>query len=204
MSATKKALPLEKIRNPKILIPLIIVVLLVAVAYFKGLIFAATVNGQPITRLELILELEKRNGRETLSSLVSEKLILQEARKQNVSISEKEIDTIVKQTEDNLSKQGQSLEQALSLQGLTKEDFIKQITVQQLVDKILVKTVKVKEEEIDKYLEDNKNSLPSDMKPEELRANVKKQLEQQELYASFQTWLQDLQNKAKINYFIGF
>ena len=52
----------DKLRQPKFLIPLIIIVLITLGFLFKGLFVVALVNGQPITRLSLIQELEKQGG----------------------------------------------------------------------------------------------------------------------------------------------
>ena len=46
----------------------------------RGLFVVALVNGEPISRIEVIKALEKQGGKATLDSLVTKKLIAQEAR----------------------------------------------------------------------------------------------------------------------------
>ena len=188
----------------KILIFLIIIIAGLVLFYFKGLFIAALVNGQPVTRISLVQELERKDGKRVLSSLVTQTLILQEAQKKHVDVSQKEIDEQVKKVEDSLKKQGQNLDAALTIQGLTRKDFVTQIKLQKLVEKMLAKDVKVTDKEVEDYVEKNKNNIPKDMKPEDAKMSARQQLEQQKLGEKFQPWLQKLQSTAKIQYFVNF
>lgn len=194
----------EIFKKRNILILLGIVIVAGVLYYFKGLFVVALVNGQPITRLAIVQELEKRGGKQMLSSLITQALIEQEAQKRNVTVSQKEVDEAVKKVEDSLKKQGQSLDQALAFQGLTKNDFINQTKLQKLVEKLLAKDIKITDKEVNDYIEKNKNNIPEGMKPEEATASARQQLQQQKLGAKAQSWIQDLQKKAKINYFVNF
>jgi len=59
----------NKFLQPKVFITIIIVILLIAAFQLKGLFIAAMVNGEPISRLTIIKELEKQGGKQALSSL---------------------------------------------------------------------------------------------------------------------------------------
>jgi len=200
----KKTSFLSRFKNRKFLVPLVLILVGGILFYFKGLFIVATINGQPVSRIALIQELEKRNGKQMLSSLITQILINQEAQKQNISVSQKEIDEQVKKVEDSLKKQGQTLDTALSFQGLTKEDFIAQIKLQKLVEKMLAKDIKVTDKEVSDYIEKNKDSIPKDLKAEEVTASARQQLQQQKLSSKAQSWIQGLQSKAKINYFVNY
>ena len=194
----------DKLKQPKVFIPLIVIVLVVLVFLFKGFLVAAIVNGQPITRIELISELEKRSGKQMLSNLVIQTLILQEAGKKGVTVSQKELDDAAKEVESSLSKQGQKLDQALALQGLTRKDFVQQIKIQKIIEKIFAKDTKVTDKEVADYIEKNKSTFPADMKQEDVKTGVFKQLEQQKLSTLVQPWIADIQKKAQIQYFVSF
>ena len=202
--AEKKFKISEKLKNPKFSIPLIIIVLAIVGFLFKGLFVAALVNGQPITRLSLIRELEKQGGKQTLSALVNQALILQEARKKNIDTDQKEVDSEAKKIEDSLKKQGQDLNSALLMQGLTREDFLRQLRLRTLVTKLLADQIKVADKEIADYMEKNKDTLPKNLKEDELKQQVKQQLEQQKLAGKSQEWLAGLMKNAKINYFVNY
>ncbi len=194
----------NKLRQPKIFVPLIIIIIFGILYYFKGLFIVAIVNGNPISRISLIRELERRDGKQVLSSLVAQELILQEAKKKNVNVDKKEIDDETKKAEAGLAKQGQNLDQALAIQGLTRKDFIKQLEIEKLVEKIFAKEIQVSDKEVSDYVEQNKTTIPAEMKLEDVRSAVKKQLEQQKLSVKVQPWLQNLQKNAKINYFVNY
>lgn len=192
------------LKMPKVFVPIIIIVIFGILFYFKGLLIAAIVNGQPISRIALIQELERKDGKQALSSLVTEILISQEAQKKHIDVSQKELDEEVKKVEDNFKKQGQSLDQYLDIKGLTRKDLINQIRIQKLVEKMLARDIKVTDKEVSDYIEKNKDSVPKDMKPEDVKTSARQQLEQQKLASKAQPWLQNLQKNAKIKYFVNF
>src|SRR3989344_5500028 len=67
--------------------------------YYRGLFAAASVNGDFISRLSVIRELEKRSGKATLEGLVIESLILGEFRKRGVLVPSGGIDPAVSDSE---------------------------------------------------------------------------------------------------------
>lgn len=194
----------EKIKNPRVLIPLLVIATAGLLFYFKGLFVAALVNGQPILRLTIIKELEKQGGKQTLSSLVNQTLILQEAKKKNIEVNRKEIDEEAKQIEESLKQQGQDLNIALAMQGLTRQDFLMQLRLKSLVEKLLADQTKVTDKEVSEYIEKNKETLPTNLKDDEIKKGVREQLKQQKIASASQAWLADLTKNAKINYFVNY
>ncbi len=202
LSLEKKAI--DNLKQPKVFVPLIIIVLIILAFLLKGLFVAALVNGQPITRLTVIAELEKQGGKQTLASLVNQTLILQEAKKKNINVTQKEIDTQSKQIEDSLKKQGQNLDTALAVQGMTRQDFLMQLKLRSLVEKLLGDQIKVTDQEVSDYIEKNKDTLPTNLKEDEIKTGVKEQLKQQKMASMSQSWLANLTKNAKINYFVNY
>lgn len=204
-SPVNKPSIVDKLKQPKYFFPLIIIAILAVGAFFlKGLFIAALVNGQPISRFSIIQQLEKQGGQQALAALVNQTLISQEAEKKNVQVTQKEIDDGTQEIEDALKKQGQNLDTALATQGMTREDFREQIKLRKLVEKLLADKTKVTDKEVSDYIEKNKETLPADMKEEELKKNVKEQLEQEKLASESQKWIEELNKNAKINYFINY
>ncbi len=183
---------------------LLAVILGITFFHFKNLVIAGVVNGEPISRLKIISELEKRSGSQALDSIITQTLISQEAKKQNVSVTQAEIDNQIKSLEDSLKSQGQDLNTALSTQGMTKDDLITQISLQKMVEKLVGKDIEIKDQQIDDYIKANKDTFPKDEKPEIIRSKVKNQLFQQALSEKFQSWITDLKAKAHITYFIKY
>ncbi len=191
-------------RNPRLWIGLGIVVLVILVVAFKGLFIAAIVNGQPISRLQVLQQLEKQNGKQALSSLVTQTLITQEAAKKHVSVSQADVNSDLKKIDDALKAQGQNLDTALAVRGLSKQDLVQQITLQKLVEKMVGKDVKVTDADVQKYIDNNQDTLPKDLSDDQLRAQVKQQLEQQQLQDKTQAFVANLQKKANISYFVSY
>ena len=189
--------------NKKFIVGVVIVVLLSLLYLLKGLFVAAFVNGQPISRLSVVRELERRGGAQALDSVISQTLILQEAKKQKVTATDEEVNATIAEIEASLEGQG-GLDQILIAEGMTRDDLISQVRLQKLAEKILSDQVSVSDEEVRQYIETNADLLPEDQNTEELNNKVKNQLQQQKLSEAIQTWLTDLKDKANINYFVDY
>jgi parvulin-like peptidyl-prolyl isomerase len=194
----------DKLKQPKVFVPLIIIALILAAFYLKGLFIVALINGEPISRLTIVQELEKQGGKQALSSLVNQTLILQEAKKKNVQVIQAEIDKAEKKIEDSLKAQGQSLDTALTMQGMTRKDLALQLKLRSLVEKLLADKIKVTEKEIADYIEKNKDTFPTTLTSDQIKTSVEEQLKQQKLASESQTWIEGLKKNAKINYFVNY
>lgn len=187
-------------------VALIAAILLLGAAlyYFRGLFVAAVVNGQPISRLEVVRQTEQQAGKQTLDTLVRNALIEQKAKEQNVTVSEQEIDQEIKKLQSNLSKQGQNLDQVLQAQGMSQQDLRKLIRLDKIVQKMVGKDVKVTDQEVTKYIEDNREALPQNAEEAELKKQVKDQLRQQKTNEKVRAWLANLQKEANVTYFVQY
>lgn len=196
----------ESIRQNKHTVGILVAALILGglLYFFRSLFVAATVNGQPISRLELVRELEKQNGKQALNTIVTKTLVQQQAKKENISVSQDEVNVELKKIEDNLKKQGQNLDQVLQIQGLTRSGLEEQIRLQKLVEKMVGKDVTVSSKEIDDYIAKNKASYPEGTDFTKERKTVQDQLRQQKLSNKIQTWLEKLQKDAKIDYLVNY
>jgi parvulin-like peptidyl-prolyl isomerase len=186
------------------IISVVVLVLVLTIVLARFVLIAAVVNGQPITRIRLIQELERQGGQSILDNLIEKSLVYQEANKQNVSVSKEELDAEVKNIEDYVQKQGISLEQALSLRGQTKNDLVEQIKLQKLVEKMLGSKISISDEEISQYFEDNSSLYDKGTKLADVKDEIRETLFQQKLSEEYNTWIEELRTKAHILYFINF
>lgn len=193
-----------KIKKSYIILAAVIIAFGALLYVFRGLFVAVTVNGQPISRLSVVQEAEKQSGKQVLTTLVRNTLIEQEARKQNVSVSEQEIDEEIKKLEANLQKQGQKIDQVLSLQGMTKEDLRKLIRLDKMVGKMVGKDIKITDQQVNDYIEKNKDSLPEGQNEADLKKTVQEQLRQQQLNEKVRTWLENLQKSANEKSYVDY
>lgn len=179
-------------------------VLLAVIFLAKGLFIAAFVNGTPITRLSLIKELEKQGGKRVLDSLVTRELILQEAKKKRVIVKPSEVDQEIKKIEESTSKQGQNLDQLLTLQGMTRNDLKNQIQVQLIVEKLLADKIKVSDKEIDEFIQKNTPAEEGSAQKPPTKGEAKDQLRQQKLQREASGLIEQLKKNAKISYFVNY
>lgn len=170
----------------------------------KHLFIAAVVNNKPITRFALDRELEKQGGQQVLESLVTKALILQEAKEQGIKISDERIEEKISEIETQIESQGSDLDTLLQTQGQTRQALEEQIKIELIIEEILDEEISISEEQVQDYFEENKELLGEEVAFEEVKDQLKEELRQQELSNRFQSWLEELKQKARIYYFLKF
>ena len=118
----------------------------------------ATVAGNNITKEDLYAALVKDYGPATLDTLISNKIVELESEKQNIQVTDKEIQ---KELDTLYAQYGgkDALTEQLKASG-TSVDAVKEDIVQYLETRKLVEpTIKITDEEINAYFEQNKDSF---------------------------------------------
>lgn len=182
--------------------------LLLLFIYKKNWIVAATVNGSPITNLELQMRLNKQFRSQTLTQLINEKIILTEAAKNNALATEEEINKKISEIEAQVGG-AQGLDSLLAQQGQNRDSIRQQLRLQASIEKLYAQEATVSAEEVAKFIEENKQSLPSYDGKDQLSASESAKLEKeatdalksQKLTQIFSQKFQDLRSKAKIQIF---
>lgn len=190
------------VKKKTLLIFLGAVVLLAALYLAKGQFIVALVNNRPIWRWTFVKTLEKQGGEQVLDSLIVESLIFQEAKKQKVTISEADINQAIDELKANFTSQGQNFDELLASQGISQQEIRRNIEIQKIAEAIAAKDISVSDEEVANYLTENKDSFSDEENQDELKAAVRKQLEQQKLSQAISQWLDSLRNSAKIKSFL--
>lgn len=198
---SKSSLKLTKNQKIAVVVAVIVGIILY---FYKGFFVAATINGVPITRWSIISQLEKTAGKQTLDSLVTKELVLQEANKRKIVVSDQEINQEMSKIEENVKRQGGNFEELLKAQGMNREDLKDQVKLQKLVDKMFTNQIKVSEQEVDQFMTENQESLPETTDEAALRVSITQQLRQQKLSQRIQELIDNLKKAAKINYFITY
>ena len=200
--SSKHTISRNYLNKRNVVIALVVIFIVAVILLLRNQLIVATVNGESINRLTLINQLEKQAGKKVLEGLVTNTLILQEAKNKNIVVNNSEIDAEIKNIDDNLKKSGQSLDQALMLQGLTIDVVKEQVKVNLIIKKLLAGKIAVSDKDISDYIDQNKESIPKDAKLDDTKKQVRQQLEQQKLQEKYQELIKSLQDKAKINYLI--
>ncbi len=189
--------PLKK----KLIIILALVVLVLFLFNYKHLFIVALVNNRPITRLALIGELEKQGAKQTLETLITKSLILQEAGNQGIEITREKIEEKVGEIEEQVKAQGTDLDTLLETQGRTRRELEEEVKLQLIIEEILGKEIEITEEELQSYFEENKEYLGEEANFEEMKEDLKEQLRQDKIGQKVSVWLEELKANANITYF---
>lgn len=147
------------LRKKRFLVPLIVLVILALLGYIGyKYAFVAWVGSVPITRWDYYNKLDKEYGEKFKEQLITETLIMNEAKKRNVSVSDEEINSEIKKFEDEQGSP-EKLDEFLSFQGITRDELKKQIKYQTLIKKMFGENINVSDEEVNKYIEENEAQL---------------------------------------------
>ena len=140
---SSRAASIASYRPSKVAWIIIVVIgLLLIFSVKKGLLLAATVNGAPITNLELLSRLNQQYRTQMVNQLINEKLILSEAQKKGVAVTSQEINDRISQLESNMGGP-QGLDSILSQQGQTRATLKDQMKIQLIVEKLYAKDATV-------------------------------------------------------------
>ena len=189
-------------KSPKILklhlIGLLALLTFASVCFYKfGIV--ATVNGKPIYRWSYIQKLQKSDAT-VINQMIQESLIEGEAKNKKVVVNQDEINKSITTIEEQIKQQGTTLDEALKSEGMTKEQLQAQIRTQLIAEKLASPSAEPTQEEIDKFLLDNKDYLSKTATKAELQETAKTQIKSQAQNAAIDAWFSSLKAEAKIIY----
>lgn len=173
--------------------------LLLLALYNKSWFIAATLDGQPITTLELFSRMNQQFRTQTLNQIINEKMILMEASKKSVIVSSSEIDQKLKDLENQVGG-SEIFKSLLAQQGQTRDSLKEQLRLQLIIEKLYQNEATVSAEEIDQFLETNQALLTSTDSAKQ-RIEAEESLRQQKISQIFSQKFQELRQQAKIQIF---
>ena len=206
----------KKLGNKKVYLTISGVILIVMALLF-GTAFnqdtVASVDGESITKGELYDVMVKQYGQGSLSYLINNKIIEIAAGKENVKISDEDVDAEMKEfVEANGGEE--SFNYVLEQSGLTKKDIETEIVNYLKIVKLLESEVDITDEEMKTHFEENKDSYNE---PEQVEAShilveneetankVKEKLEAGEDFAElakeYSTDTSNAENGGELGYF---
>ncbi len=127
----------------------------------------AKVNGVTIGKDKLYDALVAANGLETLDKLINNELVRQAAEKQGIEVSEEEIDKEMESIRQSFATE-EEFESTLAMYGMTLEGLKNDMSTQVQLRKMFEPQVKVSDEEIQKYYNENLETLKT---PEQVKAS---------------------------------
>lgn len=179
---------------------IIVVVLAILLWKNKGIVVAGTINNQPIWRWDLEKRMVARSGNQVFEEMVNEALLRSAASKKGITVSDVELNQKVKDIEKSLNGQI-SLSDALSQQGMSMDEFRRQVSLQIMVEKLTADSAKITDDEINKYVEQNRSLLTATDEAG-LKEEAKQNLLREKQSTAFQKIFDDLKKSAKIKNYL--
>lgn len=196
--------PQNFIKKVPILIVIVLILLGLGFYFLRKWLVVAEVNGQPISRMDFTHLLEVQNGDQVLNELIAKTLILQEADRRHITVSQNEVSSRVQAFQKSLAKQSRTLDQYLTVNKKTMADFNDEVKLQIILEKLFSKDIQVTDKEVSDYIDQNKDNIPATINQNDLKIQVKQQLTNQKLQDKLPGFVQDLQKKAKIQKLITY
>lgn len=185
--------------SKRVWIIILILGVLLLMFYKKEWFVAATVNGAPITNLEVLSRLNQQYRTNVLNQLVNEKIILDEAKKSNISISEQDINQRIQEFEKSVGG-AQALDSLLSQQGQTRNGIRSQLRLQLIVEKLYENEATVSAQEIETFLKTEAQTLQSTDSATQ-RKEAEQVLKQQKISEIFNKKFTELRKNATVKIF---
>lgn len=185
--------------SKKTYIILLIIGLLTILYFKKNLFIAATVNNMPISNFEVMDKMSKQFREQTLTQIINEKIILNEARKNDVVVRKADIDQKLVELEQNVGG-AEILDNLLTQQGQTRDALRDQLKIQLTIEKLYSKDASVSAEELDQFIAQNKDQLRSSDSAQQ-KTEATEIIKQQKLSQIFNEKFQQLKQNAKITIF---
>ncbi len=126
----------------------------------------AKINGDVITKEEFYQEMLNNGGKQLLDRMIDQKLILQAAEEKGVTVTEEQIRERMNEMKEQLGGEA-SFQMYLAQFGITEERLKQDVRNQLLIEGVLGPEIKISEEELKAYFEENKDILGE---PEQVRA----------------------------------
>ncbi|RSK45308.1 foldase [Bacillus canaveralius] len=146
-------------RNRKFYFILVAIIIasaaVMTVAFSKNDDTVATVDGEPIKEAELNKMLVDLYGKQALDSLISNKIVALEAKKQKITVSDKEKEAELKTLMDTYGGK-EAFNEQLKMSGISKASIEEEIDMYLLTRKLLKDKIAISEEEMQTYFDENK------------------------------------------------
>lgn len=161
--------------------------------------YVAVVNGQYIPTTTLYGQLMASGGSDTLNNITQQQLILQQAQREKVAVSNNEIQEELNKFKDTTGGEDQ-YRSSLKEFGISEDLLRNQIEVRLTLEKILADKIKVSDKEIEDYYNANKEEV--DVANEGLegaRERIETQLSEQKLNQESSNYIASLQEGSSIS-----
>jgi foldase protein PrsA len=151
---------LNSILNKKMIFPAVLILLLTLIVTlgFTKKETAASINGEKISKEELYSQLTQLYGDGALEALITNKVIEMESEKEKVKVTGNEIDEELTKLQESYGGE-EGFASALEQNNVSIEQVREDIEYYLLAEKMIEPSIKITEEELKTYFEENKESF---------------------------------------------
>lgn len=154
-----------------------------------------------ITQHQLYNEMKGLYGKQMLTELVAQSLIRQEAKQQNITVSQEEIDKEIDAMKQQIGSE-QAFLDYLGSMGMDLNKLKDQMNLLMTRDKLLDKAYPVTDEQIAAYYEEHKSQLGSPAPSlDQVKEQITMILADSNRAENYDKWWSDLQEKHHVEYF---
>lgn len=193
--------------TPMFFVKLLLVIAIGVVVFLlvqknKSLFIVGTVNKSPITRWELNTKMAEKYATQTFEEIVSERLLTENLKKNNISVTDKEVQDELAKIKAQYGGEEQ-FKTAIAQFGMTEAKALASIEQSIGLKKLIgsLNKIEITDDAIAKYFTDNASSY-TDKKLEDVKAEIKDTLLQQEIYTKSQEWYTQIRKDAKVSSFL--
>lgn len=193
--------------NPILLVKILLIVAIGVVVFLlvqknRGLFIAGTVNKSVVTRMELNRKMAEKYAEQTFEEVVSERLLVENLKKNKIVVTDKEVQDELAKIKAQYGGEEQ-FKAALAQFGMTEDKALQSIEQSIGLKKLIESTGKIEitDEAVAKYFTDNKATY-ANKKLEEVSAEIKDTLYQQEIYTKSQEWYSKIRQEAKVSSYL--
>lgn len=119
--------------------------------------YVAKVDGEKILQTELDEALRSQYGAEVLDTLINNKIVELEAKKEDITVSDESIQAEYDELVESYGGED-ALQAIYDEYGLTEESVKDNIRMYQLTKAVVAASIELSDEEVEQYFEDNKDS----------------------------------------------
>jgi hypothetical protein len=182
----------------------LVAIIILLFLYQKGIISIAFINGEPVTVGEAARVLTSKNTDSALDTLVAQKIIEYEAKKQNIIVSAEEIRRKVSFYQKQAKLQGTTVLELMQMEDTSLENIDENVKLQITLYKLIAeKDVSVSEAEIDEFF-DEWGHLYTEEEKELYKDEIIQFLYSEKLSQSYETWIREAKAESEVKYFIDF
>lgn len=138
-------------------LPVALTTMLVGCSDTSSSDYVAKVDGEKILQTELDEALRDQYGATVLDTLITNKIVELEAKKQNITVSVEDIQAEYDELVESYGGED-SIKEVLEANGLTEEAVKENIRTYQLTKNVVAASIEITDEELEQYFEDNKEN----------------------------------------------